>query len=172
MPRPDRRSAAQSSKDPGPRVLEGHIEAEGKTFAIVVSRFNSFLSEKLLQGALDCLIRHNADPKSITVAHVPGAFEVPQACLKLGRSGEYNAVIALGVVIRGATPHFEYVAGESAKGLAAVGLETGVPMIYGVVTADTIEQAIERSGTKAGNKGWDAAMSAMEMADLLPRLGT
>ena len=172
MPRPERRSATPSQKDNGPRILEGYIEAGGKSFAIVVSRFNSFLSEKLLQGALDCLVRHNADPSSITVVHVPGAFEIPQTCLQLGRCGKYNAVIALGVVIRGATPHFEYVAGESAKGVAAVGLETGVPMIYGVVTADTIEQAVERSGTKAGNKGWDAAMAAMEMADLLPKLST
>ncbi len=166
-----RQTGRQSQANTKPRVLEGHIKAQGKAFALIVSRFNAFLSEKLLEGALDCLCRHGANPGDLTIVRVPGAFELPQTALKLAQSGQYDGIIALGVVIRGDTPHFEYVAGESAKGIAMAGLETGVPIAYGVVTADTIEQAIERCGTKAGNKGWDAASTAMEMADLLPQIG-
>lgn len=151
-------------------LYEGKLSAEGKTFGIVISRFNEFITRKLLDGALDCLRRHSAEEERIAIAWVPGAFEIPLVAKKMAETESYNAIICLGAVIRGATPHFDYVAGESAKGIASVGLTTGVPVIYGVVTADTIEQAIERAGTKAGNRGWDAAMSAMEMADLIARM--
>lgn len=149
------------------KVFEGQLVARDYRFGIVVSRFNEFLSQKLLSGALDALKRHEVKEEDIEISWVPGAFEIPLAAQKMAMSRKYNAIICLGVVIRGATPHFEYVAGEVAKGVARVGLDTGVPAIFGVITSDTIEQAIERAGTKAGNKGWDAAIGAIEMADLM-----
>jgi len=152
------------------KILEGQVDGTGKRFGIVVSRFNSFISERLLEGCLDCLHRHGVSDEAITIARVPGAFEIPLISKKLVERGGLDAVIAVGAVIRGATPHFEYVAGESAKGIAMVSLETGLPVIYGIVTADTIEQAVERAGTKAGNKGWDAAMAAMELVNLIGQL--
>jgi 6,7-dimethyl-8-ribityllumazine synthase len=148
-----------------PNILEGQLQARGLKFGIVVSRFNEFITSKLLAGALDALNRHGADPAAIDVAWVPGAFEIPLAAQKMTARG-YDAVICLGAVIRGATPHFEYVAAEVTKGIAQASLNSGVPVIYGLITADNIEQAIERAGTKAGNKGFDAAMAAMEMANL------
>jgi 6,7-dimethyl-8-ribityllumazine synthase len=148
-----------------PNILAGQLQARGLKFGIVVSRFNEFITSKLLDGALDALTRHGADPAAIDVAWVPGAFEIPLAARKMTTRG-YDAVICLGAVIRGATPHFEYVAAEVTKGIAQVSLNSGVPVIYGLITADNIEQAIERAGTKAGNKGFDAAMAAMEMANL------
>ncbi|WP_258359469.1 6,7-dimethyl-8-ribityllumazine synthase [Moorella sulfitireducens] len=148
-----------------PNTLTGQLQARGLKFGIVASRFNEFITAKLLDGALDALTRHGADPAAIDVAWVPGAFEIPLAAQKMTARG-YDAVICLGAVIRGATPHFEYVAAEVTKGIAQVGLNSGVPVIYGLITADNIEQAIERAGTKAGNKGFDAAMAAMEMANL------
>jgi 6,7-dimethyl-8-ribityllumazine synthase len=152
------------------RILEGRLVATNYRFAVVVGRFNEFISGKLLSGCLDALKRHEAQEDNITVAWVPGAFEIPLVAQKLATSGQFDAVICLGAVIRGATPHFEYVSAEVAKGVAKVGLDTGVPTIFGIVTSDTLEQAIERAGTKVGNKGWDAAMSAIEMADLLGRM--
>jgi len=149
------------------KILEGKLQAQGMRFACVVGRFNDFISSKLLEGAIDVLKRHGADEDNITVAWVPGAFEIPLMAGKLAQSGNYDAVITLGAVIRGSTPHFDYVAAEVSKGVASVGLESGVPVIFGVLTTDTIEQAIERAGTKAGNKGADSAMAAMEMVDLL-----
>jgi len=153
-----------------PHVLEGKIVGKGKRFGIVVSRFNEFISSKLLEGALDCLQRHEVDMEQVDIAWVPGSFEIPLTALRMASSQKYDAVVCLGAVIRGATPHFEYIAAEVTKGIAQVNLQTGVPTIYGVITADTLEQAIERAGTKAGNKGWDAAMSAMEMANLFDTL--
>ncbi|MCL4551057.1 MAG: 6,7-dimethyl-8-ribityllumazine synthase [Bacteroidetes bacterium] len=152
------------------QTLEGNINAKTKRFGIVVSRFNEVISKSLLTGAVDCLKRHECEDKNITVAYVPGAFEIPYAAKKMAESKKYDAIICLGAVIRGATPHFEYIAAEVSKGIASVSLETGAPVIFGVITSDTIEQALERAGTKAGNKGWDAAMSAMEMADLTGKL--
>ncbi len=149
------------------KTYEGQLIASNYRFGIVVSRFNEILSQKLLSGALDGLKRHDAKDENIEVAWVPGAFEIPFAAQKMLRSGKYDAVICLGVIIRGATPHFEYVSSEVAKGIAKVGLDSGVPAIFGIITSDTIEQAIERSGSKAGNKGWDAAIGAIEMADLM-----
>jgi 6,7-dimethyl-8-ribityllumazine synthase len=157
-----------------PKTYEGKLVAEGLRFAIVVSRFNEFITRRLLGGAMDALQRHGAQEAQIEVAWVPGSFEIPLAAHKLAASGKYDAVICLGAVIRGATPHFEFVASETAKGIAQAAMQTGVPVIYGIVTADTIEQAVERAGTKAGNRGFDAAVSAMEMANLvsqLPRKG-
>jgi 6,7-dimethyl-8-ribityllumazine synthase len=151
-------------------VYEGHLIGEGLRIGIVVSRFNEFISNKLLSGALDALRRHGVAEQDIDVAWVPGAFELPLVARKLAASERYQAIICLGAVIRGATPHFEYVAGESAKGIAQVSLQTGLPVIYGVVTADTLEQAIERAGTKMGNKGWDAGEAALEMANLMRTL--
>jgi 6,7-dimethyl-8-ribityllumazine synthase len=150
-----------------PNTFQGKIIGKDKKFGIVISRFNEFISSKLLEGALDCFKRHEVDEGNIDVAWVPGSFEIPLTALNMAESKKYNAVICLGAVIRGATPHFEYIAAEVTKGIAQVNLKTGIPTIYGVITADTLEQAIERAGTKAGNKGWDAAMSAMEMAELL-----
>ncbi len=147
-------------------VLEGKLDASGLKIAIVTSRFNEFITQKLLGGALDCLKRNNAAEDHITVAWVPGAFEIPAITRKLVESGKYDAVICLGAVIRGSTPHFDYVAAEVSKGVAQVGIGAAIPVIYGVITTDTIEQAIERAGTKSGNKGFDAAMSAIEMAQL------
>lgn len=147
-------------------VLEGKLTAKDMKVAIVVARFNEFITSKLLSGAVDCLIRHEAKDEDITVAWVPGAFEIPMACKKLAESGKYDAVIALGAVIRGATPHFDYVCAEASKGIAQVSTQTGVPVAFGVLTTENIQQAIERAGTKAGNKGVDCAMSAMEMVNL------
>jgi len=148
------------------KTFEGKLIARDYKFAIVVSRFNEFISGHLLGGALDCLKRHEAGEENIELIWVPGAFEIPLAAQKAALSKRYDAVICLGAVIRGATPHFDYVAAEVSKGVAAVGLETGIPVIFGVITSDTLEQAIERAGSKAGNKGWQAAASAIEMADL------
>ena len=151
-------------------VYEGGLIGSGLKFGIVVSRFNELLSQRLLSGAVDALSRHGVDDASIDVAWVPGAFEIPMLVKNLAASGRYDAVIALGVIIRGATPHFEYVAAEVSKGVAKAGLDTGVPVMFGVVTADSIEQAVERAGTKQGNKGWDAAVAAIETANLLRTL--
>ncbi|MDD3267701.1 MAG: 6,7-dimethyl-8-ribityllumazine synthase [Syntrophomonadaceae bacterium] len=148
------------------KVFEGKLLGKGQSYAIVVSRFNEFITNKLLSGCLDALTRHDVDADNIDIAWVPGAFEMPLIAQKLSMKG-YDAVICLGAVIRGATPHFEYVSAEVTKGIAHVGLNSGIPVIYGVITADTIEQAIERAGTKAGNKGVDAAMTAIEMVNLL-----
>ena len=150
-----------------PNVYEGKISAEGKKFALVVSRFNDFISNKLLTGAIDALSRHGARDEDIDIVKVPGSFEIPLIAKKMGEKEKYHAIICLGAVIRGSTPHFEYISSEVAKGIAAVGLESGIPVIFGVVTTDTLEQAIERAGTKAGNKGWAAAVAAMEMANLV-----
>lgn len=150
--------------------IEGNLKADGKKFAIVVARFNSFISEKLLDGALDSLIRSGANGDDIDVVRVPGAFEIPLIAKRLAGSQKYNAVIVLGAVIRGATPHFDVVVNEVSKGTAQVGLETGVPVLFGVLTTETIEQAIERSGTKAGNKGAEVAIAAIEMANLIDSL--
>jgi 6,7-dimethyl-8-ribityllumazine synthase len=151
-------------------MIEGNLKADGKKFAIIVARFNSFISDKLLEGALDTLVRSGALEEDIDVARVPGAFEIPLIAKKMAASQKYDAVICLGVVIRGATPHFDVVVNEVSKGSAQVGLETGVPVIFGVLTTETIEQAIERSGTKAGNKGAEVAVAAIEMANLLVNL--
>ncbi len=153
------------------KTLEGKLSAKGKKFALVVSRFNEFISQKLLSGAVDCLTRHHCANEDITVAWVPGSFEIPLVAKKLAQTGQYDAVVCLGAVIRGDTPHFDYVAAEVSKGVAQAALQTDVPVIFGVITSDTIEQAIERAGTKAGNKGWDAALAAIEMADLFGQLG-
>jgi 6,7-dimethyl-8-ribityllumazine synthase len=152
-------------------TYEGHLVATGLRFGIVVARFNELLSSRLLAGAQDALIRHGASEGDIDVAWVPGAFEIPLVAGKLAATGRYDAVLALGVVIRGGTPHFEYVSAEVSKGVAKVGLDSGVPIAFGVITADTIEQAVERAGTKAGNKGWEAAEAAIEMATLVKALG-
>jgi len=148
------------------KVVKGDLIAKGLSFGIVVSRFNEFISTKLLEGAEDTLIRHGADEKDISVVWVPGSFEIPAIAARLARSNKYDAVISLGAVIRGDTPHFNYITNEVAKGVAHVGLTENVPCIFGVITADTLEQAVERAGTKSGNKGRDAALSAIEMANL------
>lgn len=152
-------------------TYEGNLVATGLKFGIVVARFNELLSSRLLAGAVDALVRHGVAESDIDSAWVPGAFEVPLVAGKLASSGRYDAVIALGVVIRGGTPHFEYVSAEVSKGVAKIQLDTGVPVAFGVITADTIEQAVERAGTKAGNKGWEAAEAAIEMANLMKALG-
>jgi 6,7-dimethyl-8-ribityllumazine synthase len=151
-------------------VIEGMLNASSKRFAIVVSRFNEFISKKLLEGALDCLMRHNASHENITIVWVPGAFEIPITAKKLAKTKNFDAVICLGAVIRGNTPHFDYIAQEVSKGIAALNLELEIPVSFGVLTTDTIEQAIERAGTKIGNKGWDAALSAIEMCDVLSKI--
>ena len=153
-----------------PKYIEGKLDAGGLRFGIIVGRFNSFISERLLEGALDALTRHGAADKGIVVARVPGAFEIPLAAQKMAGTGKYDAIICLGAVIRGSTPHFDYVASEVSKGIAHVSLATGVPVAFGVLTTDTIEQAVERAGTKAGNKGFDAAMTAIETANLFKGL--
>ncbi|MDZ7722745.1 MAG: 6,7-dimethyl-8-ribityllumazine synthase [candidate division KSB1 bacterium] len=153
-----------------PKIYEGQLDARNKTFGIVVSRFNELICSKLLDGAFDCLTRHAADMDKVDVVWVPGAFEIPIAAQKMAQSGKYSAVICLGAVIRGDTPHFEYIAAEVTKGIAQASLEAGCPVSYGVITPDTLEQAIERAGTKSGNKGWDAALGAIEMADLFSSL--
>ncbi len=152
------------------KIIEGNLTAKNKKFGIVVSRFNELISTQLLSGAQDCLLRHECKNDNITVAWVPGSFEIPLAAKKMAQSSKYDAIICLGAVIRGGTPHFEYIASEVSKGVANVGLETGVPVIFGIITSDTIEQALERAGIKAGNKGWDAALSAIEMVNLLTKL--
>ncbi|MDO5674126.1 MAG: 6,7-dimethyl-8-ribityllumazine synthase [bacterium] len=152
------------------QYIEGSLKGDGRKVGIVVSRFNSFIAEKLLDGAIDSLVRSGVNGDDIVVARVPGAFEIPLAAQKMARSGRYHAVLCLGAVIRGATPHFDYVAGEVAKGTAQVMLDTGIPILFGVLTTDTIEQAIERAGTKAGNKGSDVAVAALEMVNLLDGL--
>jgi len=148
------------------KKIAGNLDASGLKFGIVVSRFNNLLTDKLLEGALDCLKRHKAKEESIEIAWVPGAFEIPYAASRMAQSKKYDAVICLGMLIKGDTPHFEYIASEATKGIAKTALETGLPVIYGVVTADSLDHAIERAGTKAGNKGWDAALSAIEMVNL------
>ena len=153
-----------------PKILEGALVASEMKVAIVVARFNSFLSERLLEGAVDCLVRHGCDDDDILAVRVPGAFEMPLACKKLANSGKYDVVIALGAVIRGGTPHFNYVAAEVSKGIAQVSLSSGVPIAFGVLTTDSIEQAIERSGTKMGNKGTEAALAAIEMVNALKQV--
>ena len=152
------------------KFIEGNLRAEGKKFGIVLSRFNSFIAERLLEGALDTLHRSGADEDAIEVARVPGAYEIPLVAQKMAKSGRYDAVVCLGVIIRGATPHFDLVANEAAKGIAQVGMDTEVPILFGVLTTDTIEQAIERAGSKAGNKGSDVAAAAVEMVNLLSKL--
>ncbi|CAG7612008.1 6,7-dimethyl-8-ribityllumazine synthase [Paenibacillus solanacearum] len=148
------------------KVYEGHLVSQGLKYGIVVGRFNEFITHKLLGGAEDALKRHGVQDDEVEIAWVPGAFEIPLIAQKMAESGRYDAVITLGAVIRGSTPHFDYVCNEAAKGVAAIGLKTGVPTIFGVLTTDSIEQAVERAGTKAGNKGWEAAVTAIEMANL------
>ncbi|MBW1694691.1 MAG: 6,7-dimethyl-8-ribityllumazine synthase [Deltaproteobacteria bacterium] len=150
-----------------PKIIEAKLLAEGKKFALVVSRFNNFITDRLQDGAVDGLLRSGAKDNDIEIVKVPGAFEIPLMAKKIAATGRYHAIICLGAVIRGATPHFDYVSAEVSKGIAAVSLESEVPVIFGILTTDTIEQAIERAGAKAGNKGWDAAISAVEMANLL-----
>lgn len=152
------------------KTAEGNLIAKGKKFGIVASRFNDFVTKELVNGCIDALVRHGAEDKDLFITWVPGAFEIPLAAQKMARAKSYDAVICLGTVIRGATPHFDYIASEVSKGIAKVSLEVGLPVIFGVITADTIEQAIERAGTKEGNKGRDAALSAIEMANLLPQI--
>lgn len=152
--------------------IEGQLQVRGARFVLLVARFNSFVVESLVAGAVDCLKRHGAEDTDLEIVRVPGAFEMPLVAKRLAASKKYDAIVALGAVIRGGTPHFEYVAGECTKGLASVGMEFDIPVAFGVLTVDSIEQAIERAGTKAGNKGVEAAMSAIEMVDLLKRLGS
>lgn len=153
-----------------PKIHEANLIAEGKKFALVVSRFNDFITEKLLSGAMDALVRSGAAPDDIEVVKVPGAFEIPLVAKRVAAVKRFDAIVCLGAVIRGATPHFDYVSAEVSKGIAAVGMEAEVPVIFGVITTDTIEQAIERAGAKAGNKGWSAAMAAVEMANLFDKI--
>jgi len=150
-----------------PNVIEGNLIAEGKRFALIVSRFNDFIADKLLSGAIDALQRSGVSDDAIDIVKVPGSFEIPLIAKKMAAAGKYDAVLCLGAVIRGSTPHFDYVSAEVSKGIATVSLETGIPVIFGVITTDTIEQAIERAGTKAGNKGWSAAVAAIEMTNLI-----
>jgi 6,7-dimethyl-8-ribityllumazine synthase len=152
------------------KQFEGHLYAKGFRFGLVVSRFNEFISGKLLTGALDALKRHEAREEDIEVIWVPGAFEIPLIAKKMVKSGRYDAVVCLGAVIRGDTPHFDYISSEVTKGIAQVGLETEIPVMFGIITSDTLEQAIERAGTKAGNKGWDAALGAIEMVNLIKKI--
>jgi len=152
------------------RTIEGALTAQSKRFALVVGRFNSFITERLMSGAIDTLVRHGASSDDITVVWVPGAWEIPLVCKRAAASGKYDAVIALGAVIRGSTPHFDMVASEVSKGVACASLDSGIPIAFGVLTTDSIEQAIERAGTKAGNKGADAAMAAIEMVQVLAQL--
>jgi 6,7-dimethyl-8-ribityllumazine synthase len=151
-------------------IIEGELQANGLRFGIIVSRFNDFITSKLLDGALDALLRHGALEEDINIIRVPGSFEIPMVARKMALKGTYNAIICLGTVIRGATPHFNYIAAEVSKGIASASMETGVPIAFGIITSDTIEQAVERAGTKSGNKGWDAAITAIEMAQLLKKL--
>ena len=150
-----------------PNIIEAGLAAKGKRFGIIASRFNDFITDRLVGGAVDALTRSGAKDGDIDIVKVPGAFEIPLVAQQLARSKKYHAIICLGAVIRGATPHFDYVCAEASKGIAHVSMETGLPVIFGIVTTDTIEQAIERAGTKAGNKGWDSAVAAIEMANLM-----
>ncbi|OHB27366.1 MAG: 6,7-dimethyl-8-ribityllumazine synthase [Desulfuromonadaceae bacterium GWC2_58_13] len=152
------------------KMIEGNLDASGLRFGLVVSRFNSFISDRLVEGAIDALVRHGADQDKIAIAKVPGAFEIPMTAKKMAASGNYDALICLGAVIRGSTPHFDYVSAEVSKGIASVSLDSGIPVAFGVLTTDNIEQAIERAGTKAGNKGVDAAVTAIEMVNLFRKL--
>jgi len=151
-------------------TIEGKLQARGRSFGIVVSRFNSLVTEQLLTGAMDCLVRHGAEEGDITVVRCPGSFEIPQVARRLAERGRLDAVICLGCVIRGETPHFDYIAAEVAKGVGQISLQTDTPVAFGVLTTETLEQALERAGAKAGNKGWDAALSAIELADLKAQL--
>jgi 6,7-dimethyl-8-ribityllumazine synthase len=153
-----------------PNIIEGKLDAKGLRFGLLVSRFNSFVSDRLVEGAIDALVRHGADHEAISLVRVPGAFEIPPAARQMAASGRYDAIICLGAVIRGATPHFDYVSAEVSKGIASISIDSGIPVAFGVLTTDTIEQAIERAGSKAGNKGFDAAMAAIEMANLYQAL--
>lgn len=153
------------------RIYQGNLIGTGKVFGIVVSRFNDFISKKLLEGAQDCLLRHGTREEDIDVYWVPGSFEIPMTALSVARTKRYHAIVCLGAILRGDTPHFEYVASEVSKGIAQVGLETGVPTIFGVVTADTLEHAIDRAGARHGNRGFEAALTAVEMANLFERFG-
>lgn len=152
------------------KFIEGRMDAQGLKFGVVVSRFNDFITSRLLEGAIDALLRHGAKETDIEIVKVSGSFEIPLIAKKLAQSGKFNAIVCLGTVIRGDTPHFEYIAAEVSKGVALVSLETGIPVSFGVIIADTIEQAIERAGSKSGNKGWDAAMVAIEMARVIENL--
>ena len=154
------------------KTFQGTLSATGRTFGIVISRFNSLVTTQLLNGAVDCLLRHGGTEDALTAVYVPGAFELPQAALQLAHSGRVDAIICLGCVIRGATPHFDYIAGEVTRGIGTVALQSGVPTTFGVLTTDSLEQALERAGAKAGNKGWDAAMSAMELLHIFTQLKT
>jgi 6,7-dimethyl-8-ribityllumazine synthase len=152
------------------KIIEGELQAKGLKFGVVISRFNDFITSKLLDGAKDALLRHGAKEEDIDIIKVPGSFEIPMVAKRLALKGTYNAIICLGTVIRGATPHFEYIAAEVSKGIASASMETGIPIAFGIITSDTIEQAVERAGTKSGNKGWDAAITAIEMAQLLKKI--
>jgi len=154
-----------------PKIIEGKLIAEGKKFGLVASRFNDFITDRLVGGAVDALVRSGAKDADIELVKVPGAFEIPLLAQKMAKKGKYDAVICLGAVIRGSTSHYDYVCAEASKGIAAASMDTGVPIIFGILTTDTIEQAIERAGTKAGNKGWSAAMAAVEMANLVDIVG-
>jgi len=153
-----------------PKMIEGKLDAKGLRVGLLVSRFNSFVSERLVEGAIDALLRHGGEQDDVSVVRVPGAFEIPPTARQMAESGRYDAIVCLGAVIRGATPHFEYVSAEVSKGVASVAIDSGIPVTFGVLTTDTIEQAIERAGSKAGNKGFDAAMAAIEMANLYKAL--
>jgi 6,7-dimethyl-8-ribityllumazine synthase len=152
------------------KIIQGELQAKGLKFGIVVSRFNEFITSRLLDGAIDALLRHGAKEDDIDVVRVPGSFEIPMVAKRIASKGTYSALVCLGTVIRGATPHFEYVAAEVSKGIATVSIESGVPIAFGIITSDTIEQAVERAGTKSGNKGWDAAITAIEMAQLMKKI--
>ena len=149
-----------------PKIIEGRLDAQGLKIGILVSRFNSFIGDRLVEGAIDALLRHGADQENLVVVRVPGAFEIPPAAKQMAASGHYDALVCLGAVIRGSTPHFDYVSAEVSKGIATVSMDAGIPVTFGVLTTDTLEQAIERAGSKAGNKGFDAAVAAIEMANL------
>ena len=154
----------------GANHIEGHLSAAERSFGVVASRFNDFIVRKLLDGALDAVVRHGGEPGAVDVVWVPGSYEIPVAAKQLALSGRYDAIICLGAVIRGATAHFDYVASGAASGISTVALETSLPVIFGVITTETVEQAVERAGTKLGNKGFEAAVTAIEMADLMPRI--
>jgi 6,7-dimethyl-8-ribityllumazine synthase len=153
-----------------PKIIEGKLDAKGLRVGLLVSRFNSFISDRLVEGAIDALLRHGAEKDDINIVRVPGAFEIPPAAKRMAESGRFDAIVCLGAVIRGATPHFDYVSAEVSKGVASIAIDAGIPVAFGVLTTDSIEQAIERAGSKAGNKGFDAAMAAVEMANLYKAL--
>lgn len=153
-----------------PKIIEGKLDAKGLRVGLLVSRFNSFISDRLVEGAIDALLRHGAEKEDINIVRVPGAFEIPPAAKRMAGSGRFDAIVCLGAVIRGATPHFDYVSAEVSKGVASISMDAGIPVAFGVLTTDSIEQAIERAGSKAGNKGFDAAMTAVEMANLYKAL--